>query len=638
MARLPLRHRRTVLALIAVGVALRVLSAVSQPLWVDEAESAVNALTIHERGLPVDSYLGLPIYENTLTRPWPEHPEYEFKDSSYSHRGLAIYHGWLPLYSIAAALALTGIGPDDATDRAGWTRDLDALRWRTLAPRLPAVVFSILFLWCTFGAARELFGSGTAFAALCGAVASSSLVWMGAQARYYSATLALGMAALWCVARVRRHARWRDALMAAVVLVLLFHTHVLSFVIAVTVLTALAPDWLRRPGAWPKALAAGGVLLVGCVPWMLLTGWLDHMGEAPSAWPLLEPVAELRRYLGERVQLVALVGVGLACVLWGSWRGRAVARVRAERHALMLLGLWVVATLVLFAACMPAASFFLKRLSLPLLVPGVLLAGRGAWRLAGLVGRVSPRRRAQLASALLLLVLAWSGRLLPVLPMSDDLDVADFAPLEVLVDLELPDDARIYVTPNDQLVLAWYGGVPAQSIAPVRREFLEQAEHPVVLVERIHSLPRDADPLGWRGLQRSAASHGLVLDEDAARELARTLRARTAREDLRDRVARVEPPLRPLEPWLQGAVAAQREVNRRRHAEGTRASELPLILRDHEQRSWSDWWPIFFYRFVDPTARMGERLNYAGLLPRAVAHVDPGARWTVLVIPPNHRS
>ena len=64
-------HRRTagLLALVVLGVALRVLSALSQPLWVDEAESAVNALTIHEHGLPVDRYLGLPIYENTLSRP-----------------------------------------------------------------------------------------------------------------------------------------------------------------------------------------------------------------------------------------------------------------------------------------------------------------------------------------------------------------------------------------------------------------------------------------------------------------------------------------------------------------------------------------------------------------------------------------
>jgi len=81
---------------------------------VDESESTINALTILDRGVPTDRYLGLPIYENTLTEPWPESPEYEFRDLSYSSRGLAVYHGWLPLYSIAASLKAFGIRPDRA--------------------------------------------------------------------------------------------------------------------------------------------------------------------------------------------------------------------------------------------------------------------------------------------------------------------------------------------------------------------------------------------------------------------------------------------------------------------------------------------------------------------------------------------
>ena len=56
--------------------------------------------------------MGEPIYENTLSVPWPESAEYEFRDSSYSEKGLAVYHAWLPPYAIAAALKLAGIEPD----------------------------------------------------------------------------------------------------------------------------------------------------------------------------------------------------------------------------------------------------------------------------------------------------------------------------------------------------------------------------------------------------------------------------------------------------------------------------------------------------------------------------------------------
>src|SRR5260370_37239274 len=80
------------------GLLLRSWDLGSRPYWVDEAETGINALTILKHGLPVDHYLGLPIYENTLSRTWPESREYAFKDSSYSDRRLAIFHGWLPLY------------------------------------------------------------------------------------------------------------------------------------------------------------------------------------------------------------------------------------------------------------------------------------------------------------------------------------------------------------------------------------------------------------------------------------------------------------------------------------------------------------------------------------------------------------
>jgi len=99
-------------AVIAVAVLLRATHIAERPLDVDEAESTINALTILEHGYPTSHYMGRPIYENTLSVPWPEDAEYEFRDSSYSEKGLAVYHAWLPLYAIAAALKLAGIEPD----------------------------------------------------------------------------------------------------------------------------------------------------------------------------------------------------------------------------------------------------------------------------------------------------------------------------------------------------------------------------------------------------------------------------------------------------------------------------------------------------------------------------------------------
>ena len=101
---------------LAAAAALRCWK-LDQPLmWCDEAESAINALTVLEHGYPTDKYLGKPIYENVFSEPWPESEEYEFRDSSYSKRGLAVYHGWLPLYVMAGSMHWFNVEP--ATDPA----------------------------------------------------------------------------------------------------------------------------------------------------------------------------------------------------------------------------------------------------------------------------------------------------------------------------------------------------------------------------------------------------------------------------------------------------------------------------------------------------------------------------------------
>src|SRR5205809_2724665 len=110
------RRNFVIVLLVAAGIVLRGWNLGSPVLSRDEAESAINALTILEHGVPTDRYLDLPVFENTLTQPWPDSFEYEFKDTSYSNRGLAIYHGWLPLYAMAPSFVILDISPDNPTD------------------------------------------------------------------------------------------------------------------------------------------------------------------------------------------------------------------------------------------------------------------------------------------------------------------------------------------------------------------------------------------------------------------------------------------------------------------------------------------------------------------------------------------
>jgi hypothetical protein len=37
----------------------------------------------------------------------------------------------------------------------------------------------------------------------------------------------------------------------------------------------------------------------------------------------------------------------------------------------------------------------------------------------------------------------------------------------------------------------------------------------------------------------------------------------------------------------------------------------PLMVRGFVVTTYQQWWPVFFYRFVDPRSRVGDRANYA---------------------------
>ncbi|MFY8215704.1 MAG: hypothetical protein ACOVMP_03800 [Chthoniobacterales bacterium] len=106
-------------------------------LWCDEAESSINALSIIGTGVPGWKYVDLPIFENTLTNPWDDSAEYEFRDSTYSNRGVVVYHGWLPIYAIAASQYLFGLRPDVSHDPPRVLHGPDQIDLRTLAPRVP---------------------------------------------------------------------------------------------------------------------------------------------------------------------------------------------------------------------------------------------------------------------------------------------------------------------------------------------------------------------------------------------------------------------------------------------------------------------------------------------------------------------
>ena len=336
-------RRRTLLAVIVlVALALRAQNLGWPPLWTDEAESAINALTIVAEGLPTDHHLGLPIYENTLVRPWPENAEYEFRDISYSDRGLAVYHGWIPLYAIAGAFRLAGVTPEMAR-RTTPPRDagVDELAFWTAVPRYPALAFSVIFVLAAFALGRATGGDRTGFAfAFAGAVANG-LVWWGRQARYYSATLAGNTLCGLLVWRAARRGRLSDHALAGLAIGLLFHVHALSAVTMALVYLAALPLALRQPRLWLRVLVAGGVGGIVVLPWAVWSGLIGHITYLPAARNYLD-LAHLVATLPTTSPAVlgtAVVGVVWLVLAWGAGRaarGRLAASLSRRGAPLVL--------------------------------------------------------------------------------------------------------------------------------------------------------------------------------------------------------------------------------------------------------------------------------------------------------------
>lgn len=603
-------------ALVALGLLLRGIGLGSPPLWVDEAESTINALTILDRGVPGDHFLGLPLFENTLVRPWPESEEYEFRDLSYSDRGLAVYHGWLPLYAIAGALRLAGVTPEEA--RRG-TPPADAstaeLRHWTAVPRWPSIAFSALFILFGFELGRRVCGTDAGWALATGAAFSNILVWFGRQARYYSATLALDAACGLAIWNAGRRGRFRDHALAGLALGLLFHTHSLA---AVSMAPVYAVSLLVVRGQ-PRRLAKGSLgaavaaLLV--VPWAWWSGFLGQTAYIPPARDMLDLGSLLHSLPTTDPVLLLTCTCGLAWLAVATVLGDRVSEPWRrpfvnEAPAFAFAAGWLVTSYAGFVCLIPAASYWPLRLKLAVAAPGLLLTTLVVTAAARAVSR---GRWPALAPAGMLALLLLGGQVRPLAHWREPAGEYELARL--VRSWHLGPGARVLASPNYHLLLTYYTGVPVQSVSAVRRAWLEGFDRDLVIIEDpwYETLsPDDVVAIGRR--------YGHALTQAEAKARSDELRWLLPALELEGVVAEVRPRPHPLDELDQALAEAVRTDTHSKMADLTRGTPLPraAALSNHHE-----FWQFFFYWFANPERRLGEHLNWRTRLRGAFAHVLP---------------
>ncbi len=374
--------------------------------------------------------------------------------------------------------------------------------------------------------------------------------------------------------------------------------------------------------------AFGAVLVAGVLPWAVLSGFIQSVSHVPKALSLLslQDLGKFQKKLG----LLSLLAAGT--VLWlmaiGGLRGklpdRLVRPFADHRWTFLFLAGWAVLAALAFIGLVPASSYFHGRLVLVIMVPGLLF---GAMLSAAVARVLFPGCRPALSAGLLLLALVPSGQLkfwetgeAPGTP-------SVYGVIDYLRSLDLRPGTRIYATPNDHLTLTFYTGLPVQDVAPIRKSFFDNYEGELLILE---AGPR-YEPLSWREIQRVAGEAGHPLSDDEARRWEPVLATFLEQKDLRRRVAEVTPA-----PGQLPAFADALLLYQRRKTANVLASKLERqgnpAFNAYRLADYRSWWPVFYYRFVNPEARMGPNLNYADRVREAHAIVLP-LGWVVYCCP-----
>lgn len=618
-----------VAAIIGAGLLLRVSGMTTKTLWVDEAESAINGLTILQTGLPRDTYLGLPIYENTLTEKWEGHPEYEFRDSSYSSSGVAVYHGWLPLYAIAASQALFQMEPDVPKSPPEVIHGADEVGFRTVVPRLPALIFSLGTMLAVFFLAKTLGGFTAGLAALTWISLAARAVDFGFQSRYYSLTLLMSTLAAGALWQTVRTGTWTSFIMLGIAEGLLFHTHQLSSVVFAAAASITLPRLILHQRWIAKSSAAVAIALTLTVPWALWSGFLQTASDVPKVFRLFSTWRDWVSYIFDHplpllivIPAILLVTVTRVCPNRIPPRLRSSAEVHTPIYAFLLT--WMLLIYAAFHTLVPAASYFESRMTLMLMIPYILLIGL----LIADISSLAPQPLSTpTALGLALLTLVIIHRIDGPRGLSPNYSYAGVpAIIETLEELEYSPDTRFYATPNEHLVHTYYTGLPVQSIAPVRSEFVSHYPGTVIFLEKQTTPPL----LPYDDIISTSAPSGTSFDADHVESIQHALWKDVVARNLQDR----ELPATPAPPRTPVAAALREKYDvfcqRAALTQRNFLKKAP-IFRDVSVERNGELWDAFYVRFVDYRSRVGKRSNIHNRLKNAEVIYLPEALTVVFI-------
>ncbi|MBC8500793.1 MAG: glycosyltransferase family 39 protein [Nanoarchaeota archaeon] len=251
-----LRKHYLLIIILVIGVFFRLYNLGTSNLHTDEAEVYLASQNILKSGVP-KGFHRVPFYENAYLFE-SNTSMYEFAPTNYYKSDLVLKKGWLPYY-LTAFFSLFGKNE--------------------FLLRFPFALIGVISLFFFFQLTNILFNKRTALIALFFYAISPSLLFYERMVRYYSPMILFIILSIYFYVKAFKEDNWKNYLLGAFSLVLLFYTNVLIFLSLVIVLFIF---WFTKRIKINRNLIYSDLIIIALIlPWILFSGFLWNIAKEP---------------------------------------------------------------------------------------------------------------------------------------------------------------------------------------------------------------------------------------------------------------------------------------------------------------------------------------------------------------------
>jgi len=459
-----LKKNYLIVIIVILGLFFRIYNLGEQTLHTDEAELYLASQNILKSGVPKGFYR-VPFYENAYLYE-SNSSMYEFAPTNYYKSDLVLKKGWLPYY-LTAFFSLFGKNE--------------------FLLRFPFALIGVISLFFFFKLTNLLFNKRTAFIATFFYAISPSLLFYERMVRYYSPMILFIILSTYFYVKAFKEDKKKDYFLGAVSLTLLFYSNVLIFL---SLLIVLFIFWFTKKISISRNLIYSDILiLILILPWILGTGFLWKIANEPGS--ITEPILQsITAGINNNGSLYFFFYLGLILLLINIFFKKKIHNKMFlwKNKSSNYLVLVYLLTFIIVPYLLAPSSSFEEKLFLSLIPFSLMVIAK----LFDTIMKISDNKVFKYVIIILIIIIS-------LVHIESSFghkghNIITLKEILVLEKNELYDDIEeiiktqtarnpLILTTSEQFPLMFYTNYSAQIIWPVRKEFINNYDEELVIIE-----------------------------------------------------------------------------------------------------------------------------------------------------------